>query len=66
MVNAYTELNRLIFQGGIPDDYKGLRPIIWRILLNYFPDSDTSTWDDHIRNSNDIYNEWKKELIVTP
>ena len=41
-----TELNRLIYQGGIPDEVKGLRPLIWRILLNYLPDEDTSSWND--------------------
>jgi hypothetical protein len=30
------ELQNVAFHG-IPDEIKGLRPIVWRILLNYLP-----------------------------
>ena len=30
------DLQKLTFNG-IPDEFKGLRPIVWRILLNYLP-----------------------------
>lgn len=29
---------------GIPDEIKGLRPLIWRVLLKYLPE-DTALWD---------------------
>ena len=31
-----SELEELAFQG-ITDEIKGLRPLVWRILLNYLP-----------------------------
>ena len=60
------QLNKLIYQGGIPDEVKGLRPLIWRVLLNYLPDDDTTCWNDTLTSSNAVYEEWKKELITTP
>jgi len=39
-----TELDRLVFTGGVPEEVRGFRPIIWRILLNYFKLDDTSDW----------------------
>jgi hypothetical protein len=50
---------------GIPDECKGLRPIVWRILLNYLP-LETKAWEDHIKKSKEIYDSWKEELIVKP
>lgn len=49
----------------MPDEFKGLRPIIWKILLNYLP-LDTEKWKDHINKSKDIYECWKDELIIKP
>ena len=60
------ELNELVFKGGIPDEIKGLRPIIWRVLLNYLPSNDTKHWEDHLRTQKAIYEEWLKELIIQP
>jgi hypothetical protein len=42
------DLDRLVFTSGVPEEVKGFRPLIWRILLNYFPDSDTSDWDSFL------------------
>ena len=50
---------------GITDEIKGLRPLIWRILLNYLP-CDASQWDDIIRSNKDIYGMYLDELIVKP
>ena len=44
---------------------KGLRPLIWRILLNYLP-TDSSQWDDTLRQSKEMYQMWKEELIIKP
>ena len=50
---------------GITDEIKGLRPLIWRILLNYLP-PDASLWDDIIRKNKEIYGMYLDELIVKP
>lgn len=60
------ELNDLVFKGGITDEIKGLRPIVWRVLLNYLPDTDTKNWEDHLRTQKANYEEWLKELITQP
>ena len=41
------ELQSLAFRG-VPDEVKGLRPIVWRILLNYLP-QDAKQWEDTLR-----------------
>ena len=63
MVNRQV-LERLSFNG-ITDEVKGLRPLIWRILLNYLPE-DSSQWDDTLRSNKEAYEMWKDELIIKP
>mmetsp|Transcript_6830 Transcript_6830/g.11025 ORF Transcript_6830/g.11025 Transcript_6830/m.11025 type:complete len:185 (-) Transcript_6830:724-1278(-) len=48
-------------KGGIPDG--GLRPIIWRILLDSLP-LDPGQWDAALIKNFDTYELWKKELII--
>ncbi len=50
---------------GIPDEVKGLRPLIWRILLGHLP-LETALWDDHLEKSRETYDIWKQELIIKP
>ena len=50
---------------GITDEIKGLRPLVWRILLNYLP-CDASQWDDILRRNREIYGMYLDELIVKP
>ena len=50
---------------GITDEIKGLRPLVWRILLNYLP-LDATQWDDTLRLNHDNYNIYKDELIAKP
>lgn len=50
---------------GIPDEIKGLRPLIWRVLLKYLPE-DTAQWDAHLKSSRETYEEWRQELIIKP
>lgn len=57
-------MERLSFNG-ITDEVKGLRPLIWRILLNYLPE-DSSQWDDTLRSNKEAYEMWKDELIIKP
>lgn len=58
------DLESLAFHG-ITDEVKGLRPLVWRILLNYLP-LDASQWDETLRNNHESYNMYKNELIVKP
>jgi hypothetical protein len=41
-------LRKLAFLG-ITDEINGLRPIVWRILLGYFP-ADSRKWEDILRD----------------
>lgn len=43
----------------------GLRPLVWRILLNYLP-LETAEWEDTLRRNKEIYQMYKEELIVQP
>lgn len=57
-------LKKLAFLG-ISDEIHGLRPVIWRILLNQWP-ADTSKWDEILRSQRETYEGWKDELISKP
>ena len=48
---------------GLSDEVKGLRPLVWRILLNHLP-LDPSVWEEHLKQSKLIYDSWKDELII--
>lgn len=61
----FDRLKDLTFYG-ISDEIKGLRPLIWRILLNYLPPDDSDKWEDILRQKKAIYEMWKEELIVKP
>lgn len=61
----FDRLKDLTFYG-ISDEIKGLRPLIWRILLNYLPPDDSDEWEDILRQKKAIYEMWKEELIVKP
>ena len=50
---------------GITDEIKGLRPLVWRLLLNYLP-LDATEWDDTLRSNHESYNIYKDELIAKP
>lgn len=59
------KLKYLVFNGGIPDDVNGLRPIIWRIMLGMWP-ADTSQWVDILRSQRETYTAYTEELITKP
>ena len=59
-----SKLQSLTFNG-IPDEVKGLRPIVWRLLLNHLP-METSQWEKHMEQSLATYEVWKDELIIKP
>ena len=50
---------------GISDEIQGLRPVIWRLLLNQWP-TDTSQWAEIQAAQRDQYSLWCEELIVKP
>lgn len=58
-------MRKAVFQWGVPDEIKGLRPIVWRVFLNYLP-TQTSKWEEHIIESKKVYDAWKQELIIQP
>lgn len=58
-------LEQLAFMG-ITDEIKGLRPLIWRVLLGYLPCDNTKSWEDILRSQKEIYELWTDELIVKP
>ncbi|CDW78172.1 tbc1 domain family member 13 [Stylonychia lemnae] len=58
-------LQDLCFNSGIPDEIKGLRPLAWRILLNHYP-PDTKSWEQHIIDQKEVYDGWKRDLIIKP
>lgn len=47
------DLENLAFHG-ITDEIKGLRPLVWRILLNYLP-LESAQWDETLRMNHESY-----------
>ncbi len=50
---------------GIPLGCKGLRAILWRLILGYWP-PDATQWHKHMEKSRTAYEEFKKEFLVKP
>ena len=57
-------LRSLSFRG-IPSDIKGLRPVVWKVLLGYLP-RETSKWEDVMEENLKVYSGLYKQLIVIP
>lgn len=53
----------LAFQG-VPD-MEGLRSIYWKLLLGYLPPN-KKEWPESLKQSRDLYDTWKEELILDP
>lgn len=47
---------------GVPDDIKGLRSLVWKLLLGYLP-TDRTKWNSTIRNNIEIYEQFCNDLI---
>ncbi|CAK1554166.1 unnamed protein product [Leptosia nina] len=56
-------LRRLAFNG-IPEE-KGLRPLVWKILLNYIP-PEKNAWESTYDKNRQLYKEFIEEMIVSP
>ncbi|XP_041986626.1 TBC1 domain family member 13 [Aricia agestis] len=57
------QLRKLAFNG-IPED-NGLRPLVWKILLNYIP-PEKSSWESTLTKKRQLYNQFIDEIIVSP
>lgn len=56
-----TKLRVLSFNG-IPSMIKGLRPLIWKILLNYIGNK-PDKWDQELEEKREIYETYKKMIL---
>ncbi|CAH2035349.1 unnamed protein product, partial [Iphiclides podalirius] len=59
----FEELQKIAFNG-IPDD-KGLRSIVWRILLHYLP-KEKNAWETTLLKKRQLYKQFIDEIIVSP
>jgi len=59
-----TLLRSLAFRG-IPEECKGLRTLVWNILLGYLGDR-PSKWDEEMEHKYTTFNAFKKEFIINP
>lgn len=57
-------LRSLSFRG-IPNEIKGLRPLVWKVLLGYLP-RETSKWEDEMRENKKTYDYYMETIIVIP
>ncbi|XP_065218304.1 TBC1 domain family member 13 [Planococcus citri] len=56
-------LRSLCFNG-IPEE-KGLRPLCWKLLMNYLP-PERNSWSKTLTMQRNLYNQFIDEMIVTP
>jgi hypothetical protein len=54
-------LRRLTFEG-VPDEFPGIRSIIWRLMLNYLPSS-IKDWKDYIVDRKSDYENIKSDFL---
>jgi hypothetical protein len=57
-----TRLKQIAFSG-IPDTIRGLRPVVWRLVLGELP-AKTSEWKSTLEQNFETYENFKKELII--
>ncbi|KYM97382.1 PREDICTED: TBC1 domain family member 13 [Cyphomyrmex costatus] len=57
-------LSKICFHG-IPDEPGGLRPLCWKLLLNYLPPI-KSNWIETLKRKRELYNTFIEDLIVMP
>ncbi|XP_071563341.1 TBC1 domain family member 13 [Temnothorax nylanderi] len=61
---ATASLSKICFHG-IPDEPGGLRPLCWKLLLNYLPPT-KSSWLETLKRKRELYNTFIEDLIVNP
>lgn len=59
-----TKLKQLSYMEGIPEDIRGLKPLVWKILLSYMP-LDSNTWEKSLKDRRDYYNIYVEDCIGT-
>ncbi|KAL0134443.1 hypothetical protein PUN28_001315 [Cardiocondyla obscurior] len=59
-----TSLSKICFHG-IPDEPGSLRPLCWKLLLNYLPPV-KSSWVETLKRKRELYNTFIEDLIVMP
>jgi hypothetical protein len=68
-LNTDGEINirliRTLAFDGIPDEIKGLRGLLWRILLDYLPHT-VSDWKRVLQSQRENYNHFRDLLMVEP
>lgn len=57
-------LSKICFHG-VPDEPGGLRPLCWKLLLNYLPPT-KSSWIETLKRKRELYNTFIEDLIVMP
>jgi hypothetical protein len=57
-------LRSLSFRG-IPSELKGLRPLVWKVLLGYLP-RETNKWEEVMAENKKVYDSIKDTVIVIP
>mmetsp|Transcript_11005 Transcript_11005/g.16688 ORF Transcript_11005/g.16688 Transcript_11005/m.16688 type:complete len:336 (-) Transcript_11005:371-1378(-) len=58
------KVKQLAFSG-LPEDFQGLRPLVWRIILGGLSDQ-IAKWDEVQAQNFETYEGFKRELIVKP
>ena len=58
------QLRKLTFTG-IPSDIRGIRPIVWQVILGSLT-TNTGEWEQTLRTNHQTYEDFKRELIVKP
>ena len=48
---------------GVPDEIRSLRPIVWRVLLGYFP-AEKSKWSEILKSHKEIYESFVSILNI--
>lgn len=59
------KVQKLCFTGVPAHEVKGLRPLIWRLIMSTLP-TNTSQWTTKLEENYQTYEDFKKELIVKP
>lgn len=60
--NHITNLHKIfILYNGIPKGIRGLRSLLWKTLLNYYPEDDVSSWQETMIKSKTEYEKLKSQ-----
>ena len=60
--NIYFKNIRKLVINGIPDEFPGLRSILWKLMLGYLPNSSTD-WQEYLNNKRRDYENLKIDFF---